>query len=83
MCPSIYLQGANFTNIFKSSFSASFLLLKIKAPKIYVKLLYETRPVLDRFHDSSKVKALSFMLYALCFMHYVLCSMLYALGSML
>ncbi len=23
-----------------------------------------TRPVLDRFHDSSKVKALSFMLYA-------------------
>ncbi len=42
----------------------------------------ETRPVLDRFHDSSKVNALvCFMLYALvCFMLYALvCFMLYAL----
>ncbi len=35
-----------------------------------------TRPVLDRFHDSSKVNALCFMLYALWFMLYTLCSML-------
>jgi len=42
-----------------------------------------TRPVLDRFHDSSKVNALCFMLYALCSMLYALCSMLYALCSML
>jgi hypothetical protein len=42
-----------------------------------------TRPVLDRLHDSSKVKALGFMLYALCSMLYALCSMLYALCSKL
>ncbi len=42
-----------------------------------------TRPVLDRFHDSSKVNALCFMFYALCSMLYVLCFMFYALCSML
>jgi len=35
--------------------------------------LIGTRPVLDRFHDSSKVKALSFMLYAKCLMLNALC----------
>ncbi len=37
----------------------------------------ETRPVLDRFHDSSKVNALCSMLCALCSMLYVLCFMLH------
>jgi hypothetical protein len=39
-----------------------------------------TRPVLDRFHDSSKVNALCFMLYALCLFGKVnaLCFMVYA-----
>ncbi len=38
-----------------------------------------TRPVLDRFHDSSRVNALCFMLilYALCFILYDLWSVLY------
>jgi hypothetical protein len=42
-----------------------------------------TRPVLDRFHDSSKVNAQCCMLYALCFMLYTLCCMLYALCFMI
>jgi hypothetical protein len=46
-------------------------------------MLKQTRPVLDRFHDSSKDNALCFMLYALCFMLYALCFMLYALCFML
>ncbi len=43
----------------------------------------KTRPVLDRFHDSSKVNALCFMLYASCSMLHALCFMLFALCSVL
>ncbi len=45
----------------------------------------ETRPALDRFHDSSKVNALvcfislCLMLYAVCFMLYDVCSMRYGM----
>ncbi len=51
--------------------------------KKWISIFMLTRPVLDRFHDSSKVNALSFMLYALCSMLYVPCFMFHALCSML
>ncbi len=52
-----------------------FLIVISKVAKLSSKI---TRPVLDRFHDSSKVKALSFMLYALCSRLFAKCLMLNA-----
>ncbi len=59
-----------------------FLQVPLCGAMLYVYPL-PTRPVLDRFHDSSKVNVLCFMLYALCSMLYALYFMLYALCFML